>query len=57
MAVTGVAVVSVPVSDPERAKKFYVDALGFEVVRDDSSMPGMRWVQVGPRGGARRSPS
>jgi catechol 2,3-dioxygenase-like lactoylglutathione lyase family enzyme len=51
MAVTNVAVVSVPVSDQERAKKFYVDALGLELIRDDRSIPGMRWVQVAPPGG------
>ena len=40
------AVVSVPVSDQERAKSFYVDTLGLELVRDDSSVPRMRWVQI-----------
>ncbi len=50
-AVRSVAVVSVPVSDQERAKSFYVDRLGMELVRDDSSIPGMRWVQVAPPGG------
>jgi catechol 2,3-dioxygenase-like lactoylglutathione lyase family enzyme len=34
-----VAVVSVHVSDQERAKGFYVDSLGLELVRDDSSIP------------------
>jgi catechol 2,3-dioxygenase-like lactoylglutathione lyase family enzyme len=48
--ISGVAVVSVPVSDPERSKGFYVDQLGFDLVRDDDSMPGLRWVQVAPRG-------
>ncbi len=47
---TQVAVVSVPVSDQERAKTFYVDDLGFELTRDDSSVPGMRWVQLRPPG-------
>jgi len=42
--ISGVAVVSVPVSDPERSKGFYVDQLGFDLVRDDDSMPGLRWV-------------
>ena len=51
MAVEGVAVVSVPVSDQERARAFYVDTLGFELVRDDDSVPGIRWVQVAPKGG------
>jgi catechol 2,3-dioxygenase-like lactoylglutathione lyase family enzyme len=51
MAVMSVAVVSVPASDQERARQFYVDALGLELVRDDTSIPGMRWVQVRPPGG------
>jgi catechol 2,3-dioxygenase-like lactoylglutathione lyase family enzyme len=51
MAITNVVVVSVPVSDQERAKQFYVDALGLELVRDDNSIPGRRWVQVRPPGG------
>src|SRR5262245_40610875 len=51
MTVQDVIVVSVPVSDQQRAKDFYVDTLGFEVVRDDSSVPGMRWLQVAPKGG------
>lgn len=42
--------VSVPVSDQERAKAFYVDQLGCELTRDDDSVPGIRWVQVTPRG-------
>ena len=50
MSIKGVAVVSVPVSDQERAKEFYVGRLGFELLRDDSSIPGMRWLQVGPVG-------
>lgn len=51
MAVRGTRVVSVPVSDQERAKSFYVDQLGMRVVRDDASMPGLRWVQVAPGDG------
>lgn len=52
MAVETVKVISVPVSDPERAKEFYVGKLGFELTRDDDSVPGIRWVQVTPKGGA-----
>jgi catechol 2,3-dioxygenase-like lactoylglutathione lyase family enzyme len=52
MALEGVQVVSVPVSDQDRAKAFYVEQLGFELVRDDDSVPGIRWVQVAPSGGA-----
>jgi catechol 2,3-dioxygenase-like lactoylglutathione lyase family enzyme len=50
MPVTAVKVVSIPVSDPERARRFYVETLGFELLRDDSSIPDMRWVQVAPPG-------
>lgn len=51
MAVKDVTVVSVPVSDQERAKEFYVGKLGCELTRDDDSVPGIRWVQVTPLGG------
>jgi predicted enzyme related to lactoylglutathione lyase len=49
MAVRDVKVISVPVSDQERAKTFYVERLGFELTRDDDSVPGIRWVQVTPK--------
>jgi catechol 2,3-dioxygenase-like lactoylglutathione lyase family enzyme len=49
--VSSVAVVSVPVSNQEKAKDFYVNTLGMELVRDDSSVPGMRWIQVAPPSG------
>ena len=52
MAVQDVIVISVPVSDQERAKAFYVDTLGLELQRDDDSVPGIRWVQVAPKGGS-----
>ncbi len=51
MAIKAVTVVSVPVSDQERAKEFYVGKLGFDLKRDDRSVPEMRWVQVAPKGG------
>jgi len=51
MALQEVIVVSVPVSDQDRARAFYVDTLGFELVREDTSVPGIRWVQVAPEGG------
>jgi hypothetical protein len=49
MAVQDVIVVSVPVSDQHRAKAFYVDQLGFELVREDDSVPGIRWSRWRPR--------
>jgi catechol 2,3-dioxygenase-like lactoylglutathione lyase family enzyme len=51
MAIVGVSVVSVPVSDQEQAKKFYVERIGFELMRDDDSVPGIHWVQVAPHSG------
>jgi predicted enzyme related to lactoylglutathione lyase len=47
---THVLLFSVPVSDQDRARDFYVDVLGFEVVREEAMGPAMRWVQVAPRG-------
>ena len=52
MAIQDVAVVSVPVSDQERAKRFYVETLGFELISEDDSIPGLHWVRVAPRGGS-----
>ena len=52
VAVTGVQVLSLPVSDQDRARDFYVDVLGLELLRDAEMQPGLRWVQVAPRGGA-----
>jgi len=52
VAVTGVQVLSLPVSDQDRARDFYVDVLGLELLRDAEMQPGLRWVQVAPRGAA-----
>jgi catechol 2,3-dioxygenase-like lactoylglutathione lyase family enzyme len=51
MTVQDVTVVSVPVSDQDLARAFYVDTLGFRLIRDDDSVPGIRWVQVAPGAG------
>jgi len=50
MAITTVGIISVPVSDQDRALAFYVDVLGFEVVDDSPMGPDMRWLRVRPRG-------
>ena len=44
--------VSVPVSNQEQAKEFYVDTLGFELLVDNSCREGMRWIEVAPEGSA-----
>jgi catechol 2,3-dioxygenase-like lactoylglutathione lyase family enzyme len=51
MAVTKLEVISVPVSDQDRAKRFYADKLGFTVQMDSTFGEGMRWVMLQPPGG------
>jgi catechol 2,3-dioxygenase-like lactoylglutathione lyase family enzyme len=40
--------VAVPVRDQDRALRFYVEKLGFEVRRDVPMADGGRWIQVAP---------
>ena len=51
MSITQVKTVTVPISDEEKALDFYVNALGFEVRRDEKFGPDMRWIEVAPPGG------
>ena len=46
MAVRSVAIVSVPVSDPDRAKDFYTDVLGLSVQEDEPMGESMRWLRL-----------
>lgn len=50
MAITSFEIVSVPVSDPDQAKAFYRDVLGFAVLRDEPMGPQQRWIQLAPQG-------
>jgi catechol 2,3-dioxygenase-like lactoylglutathione lyase family enzyme len=51
--ITEVGRVAVPASDQDRALEFYVGTLGFELRADDTFADGkMRWIEVGPVGGA-----
>jgi catechol 2,3-dioxygenase-like lactoylglutathione lyase family enzyme len=43
-------VVQVPVSDVDRAKKFYIEQMGFVLDHDVEHIPGMRVVQLTPPG-------
>src|SRR3954447_4290582 len=45
-------VVQVPVSDVDRAKKFYTEQMGFTLDHDVEHIPGMRVVQLTPPGSA-----
>jgi len=51
MSITHVQLLSVPVTNQDRARDFYVDTLGFELVSDVRMGPDMRWVMVKPPGG------
>ncbi|MEO5884456.1 MAG: hypothetical protein ABIQ58_02950, partial [Candidatus Limnocylindrales bacterium] len=44
--------VVVPVSDVDRAKAFYLDQAGFELLVDSSAGPDFRVVQLVPPGSA-----
>jgi catechol 2,3-dioxygenase-like lactoylglutathione lyase family enzyme len=50
MSITRVQLFSVPVTDQDRARDFYVNVLGMELVREMPMGPGQRWVQVRPAG-------
>jgi catechol 2,3-dioxygenase-like lactoylglutathione lyase family enzyme len=50
MSITKVQLFSVPVTDQDRARDFYVNVLGMELVRETPMGPGQRWVQVRPGG-------
>lgn len=50
MAITHIQLLSLPVSDQDRARDFYVDVLGFDLLRDNQMGSDARWVQVAPKG-------
>jgi catechol 2,3-dioxygenase-like lactoylglutathione lyase family enzyme len=39
-------IVTIPVSDQVRAKQFYMDILGFEVVYEGQMGPDQKWIQL-----------
>lgn len=50
MEIDRIQLVSLPVSDQDRARDFYVGTLGLELVRDNPMGPDQRWVEVAPMG-------
>jgi predicted enzyme related to lactoylglutathione lyase len=52
--ITHVGIVSINVTDQDRALKFYVDQLGFEKTTDAPMGPDARWVEVAPKGAQTR---
>jgi predicted enzyme related to lactoylglutathione lyase len=49
MTISHVQLLSIPVTDQDRARDFYVDTLGLDLVADAIG-PDQRWVQVAPKG-------
>ncbi|MCA9784220.1 MAG: VOC family protein [Calditrichaeota bacterium] len=52
MSITSFEILSVPVSDPQSAKRFFMDLLGFELIRESPMGPEMTWIQLAPPGQA-----
>lgn len=54
MPIEYLQIVSIPVSDQDRAKEFYVNALGWNLLSDEGYEIGgaaLRWLEVRPPGG------
>ncbi|GAA1659255.1 glyoxalase [Mycolicibacterium murale] len=47
IATTRIISVSIPASDQERAKQYYCDLLGFDLLIDEQLWPGARLIEVG----------
>jgi catechol 2,3-dioxygenase-like lactoylglutathione lyase family enzyme len=50
MTISSFEIISVPVSDQERAKQFYRDVLGFDLLREEAMGPTGKWIQLAPKG-------
>jgi catechol 2,3-dioxygenase-like lactoylglutathione lyase family enzyme len=48
MPILRLEIVSVPVSDQDRAKRFYTDVLGFVVAMDSPYREDVRWIELKP---------
>ncbi len=49
--ISHVKFVSVPIRDQDKALAFYAKKLGFQVVKDEPFMDGVRWIELVPSGG------
>jgi predicted enzyme related to lactoylglutathione lyase len=57
MAIKDIQVISIPVSDPDRAKAFYAEQVGFEVTTDATFGDGdhqQRWLELALPGATTR---
>lgn len=50
MTLTSFEIISIPVSDPQASKAFYQHTLGFDLIRESQTGPGMTWLQLAPKG-------
>ncbi len=48
MSIRRIDILSIPVSDQARAKSFYGEIFGFEIIRDNPIGLDQRWVQMRP---------
>ena len=48
MAIRRISIMSVPVSDQQAAKDFYMNVLGFTLIRDNPMGQNTRWIQLSP---------
>jgi lactoylglutathione lyase len=48
--ISHVQTVGIFVRDQQKAKEFYTQKLGFEVIRDDPMGEKARWIEVAPKG-------
>ena len=46
--ITGIRTVSIPVENQDAALRFYVDTLGFTMLRDNTTPNGGRWIELAP---------
>lgn len=44
--IRGIKIVSIPVSDQDRALTFYSEKMGFKVATDQAFGPGQRWIEL-----------
>jgi len=48
MPINRIDIISIPVSDQQKAKDFYTNVLGFEVLRDNPMNKEQRWIELTP---------
>ena len=44
--VRGIKFVGIPVTDQDRALKFYTESMGFKVLTDQQFTPSQRWIEL-----------